>query len=120
MTIQRPTDETPLQRQRRRRGWTQADVVDRLNALACKLGLGELSIDTNAVSRHERGVIRRPRPPLPELYARLYGRLVQELWPDADPHPEDWQGVIGPEHARTLRSPVGSCRRSGATSGTPT
>lgn len=79
MTIQRPTDPTPLQRERHRRGWTQADVVDRLNALADKLGLGELGIDANAVSRHERGVIRRPRPPLPDLYARLYGRPVHAI-----------------------------------------
>jgi hypothetical protein len=84
MTIQRPTEPTPLQRERRRRGWTQADVVDRLNALADKLGLGELGIDANAVSRHERGVIRRPRPPLPDLYARLYGRRMRELWPEAE------------------------------------
>ena len=82
MTIQRSSEPTPLQRERSRRSWTQADVVDRLNALADKLGLGELGIDANAVSRHERGVIRRPRPPLSELYARLYGRPVQALWPD--------------------------------------
>lgn len=82
MTIQRSSEPTPLQRERSRRSWTQADVVDRLNVLADKLALGELGIDANAVSRHERGVIQRPRPPLPELYARLYGRPVQALWPD--------------------------------------
>jgi hypothetical protein len=90
---QRRTDQTPLQRERRRRDWTQADVVDRLNALAAKLGLGELGIDANAVSRHERGVIRRPRPPLPELYARLYGRSVRALWPDADPAAWEAAGI---------------------------
>jgi hypothetical protein len=96
MTIQRPTDQTPLQRERRRRGWTQADVVDRLNALADKLGLGELGIDANAVSRHERGVIRQPRPPLPELYAKLYGRPVRELWPDPDL--PAWETIISGDH----------------------
>jgi tetratricopeptide (TPR) repeat protein/transcriptional regulator with XRE-family HTH domain len=96
MTIQRPTEATPLQRERRRRGWTQAEVVDRLNTLAHKLGLGELGIDANAVSRHERGVIGRPRPPLPELYARLYGRPVQALWPDTGSAIWEHIGIEGP------------------------
>jgi hypothetical protein len=71
---------TPLQRERRRRGWTLARVVDELNQLAATLGYGELGIDTNAVSRYERGVIRFPRQPYPELFAVLYGQAVDDLW----------------------------------------
>jgi tetratricopeptide (TPR) repeat protein len=72
---------SPLQRQRRRRDWTQAQVVDRLRQLAWQFGYGELGIDANAVSRHERGVIRKPRSPLPDLYAELYQTTVEALWP---------------------------------------
>jgi hypothetical protein len=72
---------SPLQHQRRRRGWTQAQVVAGLSDLAWALGHGELGVDANAVSRHERGIVKRPRDPLPELYARLYGVPVDTLWP---------------------------------------
>lgn len=72
---------SPLQRERRRRGLTQAQVVVGLNDLAWRLGYSELGIDANAISRHERGVIKRPRDPVPELYARFYGVPVDALWP---------------------------------------
>jgi hypothetical protein len=38
---------------RRRRDWTQAQVVDGLRQLAWQLGYGGLGIDADAVSRHE-------------------------------------------------------------------
>jgi hypothetical protein len=70
-------DGTPLQRHRRARNWTQDQVADQLR----QLGGRELGIDANAVSRHERGLIAMPRPPYPELYARLYRTTVAALWP---------------------------------------
>lgn len=71
----------PLQRERAARAWTQARVAEELRDLAWQLGHGELGVDANAVSRHERGVIARPRDPLPELYAILYETTVAALWP---------------------------------------
>ena len=68
--------KTPLQRERQRRGWTLEYVAEELRRLGWK------SADANAVSRHERGIIRRPRAPVPDLYARLYGKPVAALWPD--------------------------------------
>jgi transcriptional regulator with XRE-family HTH domain len=67
---------TPLQRERQRRGWTLEYVAEELRRLGWK------SADPNAVSRHERGVISRPRAPVPDLYAKLYGKPVAALWPD--------------------------------------
>lgn len=58
---------------------------EELRGLAWQLGHGEVGIDANAVSRHERGIIKRPRAPLPELYAVLYQTSVEALWPSA-PH----------------------------------
>jgi hypothetical protein len=75
-------DGTPLQRHRRARNWTQAEVADRLcNVVGPAHGYPSLGIDANAVSRHERGVIGRPRDPYPDLYAVLYGTTVEALWP---------------------------------------
>jgi hypothetical protein len=70
-------DGTPLQRHRHARSWTQEQVADQLR----QLGGQDLGIDANAVSRHERGIIAIPRPPYPELYARLYRTTVGTLWP---------------------------------------
>jgi hypothetical protein len=70
-------DGTPLQRHRLARNWTQDQVADQLR----QLGGADLGIDANAVSRHERGIIAMPRPPYPELYARLYRTTVATLWP---------------------------------------
>jgi hypothetical protein len=85
---------SPLQRERRRRGFTQAQVADELRGLAWQLGHGELGIDANAVSRHERGIIGRPRDPLPDLYARLYGVAVEQLWPPARMKGMDRRGFL--------------------------
>jgi hypothetical protein len=75
-------DGTPLQRHRRARNWTQAEVADRLcNVVGPERGHADLGIDANAVSRHERGVIRQPRDPYPKLYAALYNTTVEALWP---------------------------------------
>jgi hypothetical protein len=84
MNAHHPPYKTPLQRERHLRGWSLEDVVDGLQQLAAKHGYGELGVDANAVSRHERGVIKRPRAPLPELYCRLYRRPERLLWPRGD------------------------------------
>ena len=74
-------DGTPLQRHRRARNLTQADVADQLcNVVGPAHGHPNLGIDANAVSRHERGIIAMPRPPYPELYAKLYRTTVGTLW----------------------------------------
>jgi hypothetical protein len=73
---------TPLQRHRRALGMTQEQVVDQLrNEVGPAHGYPNLGIDANAVSRHERGIIAIPRPPYPELYAKLYRTTVGTLWP---------------------------------------
>jgi hypothetical protein len=73
---------TPLQRHRRAQRWTQEQVADQLrNEVGPTNGYPNLGIDANAVSRHERGIIAIPRPPYPELYARLYRTTVAALWP---------------------------------------
>jgi hypothetical protein len=75
-------DGTPLQRHRRARNWTQEQVADQLrNQVGPANGYPNLGIDANAVSRHERGIITIPRPPYPELYAKLYRTTVAALWP---------------------------------------
>jgi hypothetical protein len=75
-------DGTPLQRHRRARNWTQAQVADQLcNVVGPQHGYPTLGLDANAVSRHERGVIARPREPYPMLYATLYHTTVEALWP---------------------------------------
>jgi tetratricopeptide (TPR) repeat protein len=77
-------DGTPLQRRRRALNWTQAEVADQLcNVVGPQHGYPTLGIDANAVSRHERGVIGRPRTPYPMLYAALYHTTVEALWPPA-------------------------------------
>jgi hypothetical protein len=71
----------PLQAARAALGLTQAQAADQLRDLAWQAGHGEIGLDANAVSRHERGVIGRPRDPLPQLYAELYRTSVDDLWP---------------------------------------
>jgi hypothetical protein len=75
------TGRSPLQRAREQLGLTQEQVADELRRLGLEHGHGELGVDANAVSRHERGVIAMPRAPYPELYAELYGVPVGKLWP---------------------------------------
>jgi tetratricopeptide (TPR) repeat protein len=74
-------ERLPLQRARERLGLTQEEVADELHRLGLEGGHGELGVDANAVSRHERGVIAMPRTPYPALYSELYGVPVGELWP---------------------------------------
>jgi transcriptional regulator with XRE-family HTH domain len=74
-------ERSPLQRARERRRLTQEQVADELRRLGLEHGHGELGVDANAVSRHERGVIAMPRPPYPALYSALYDVPVGELWP---------------------------------------
>jgi hypothetical protein len=74
-------DRSPLQHERERRSWTQEHVADELRRLGLEHGHGELGIDANAVSRHERGLIAMPRDPYPDLYAALYGTTIGALWP---------------------------------------
>jgi transcriptional regulator with XRE-family HTH domain len=76
-------DPTPLRRAREQRQLTQEQVADQLRQLGHEHGHGELGVDANAVSRHERGVIGMPRPPYPQLYAELYRVPVERLWPAA-------------------------------------
>jgi transcriptional regulator with XRE-family HTH domain len=73
-------ERSPLQRARERLGLTQEEVADELRRLGLERGHGELGVDANAVSRHERGVIAMPRAPYPALYAELYGVPVETLW----------------------------------------
>src|SRR5436190_17259723 len=73
-------DRSPLQHERERRGWTQEHVADQLRRLGLEHGHGNLGIDANAVSRHERGIVVMPRDPYPSLYAALYGTTVEVLW----------------------------------------
>lgn len=75
------TERSPLQRAREQLGLTQEQVADELRRLGLEQGHGELGVDANAVSRHERGVIAMPGAPYPELYSALYGVPVGELWP---------------------------------------
>jgi transcriptional regulator with XRE-family HTH domain len=74
------TYQTLLQRERCTRGWPLTRVVAELNKLAGK----ELGLDPNTVSRYELGKIKRPRPPIPELFSRLYGKPVTRLFPAFD------------------------------------
>jgi hypothetical protein len=74
---------TRLQRERCGRGWTQQEAIDRLKRLAHERGYGRRfdGLDSNALSRYERGCIGRPHAPLPELFAALYKVPVMELFP---------------------------------------
>jgi hypothetical protein len=76
-------ERSPLQRARERLGLTQEQVADELRSLGLERGHGELGVDANAVSRHERGVIAMPRTPYPSLYVELYQVPVETLWPAA-------------------------------------
>jgi transcriptional regulator with XRE-family HTH domain len=74
---------TRLQRERHARGWTQQQAIDRLKRLAHERGYGQRfdGLDSNTLSRYEHGRIRRPRAPLPELFAALYGVPAAVLFP---------------------------------------
>jgi transcriptional regulator with XRE-family HTH domain len=74
---------TRLQRERYARQWTQQETIDRLKRLAHERGYGQRfdGLDAQTLSRYEQGHIRRPRAPLPELFAALYGVPVAMLFP---------------------------------------
>ncbi len=74
---------TRLQRERYARRWTQQEAIDRLKRLAHEQGYGQCfdGLDINALSRYENGHIRRPRVPLPELFAALYKVPAAVLFP---------------------------------------
>src|SRR5205807_4921212 len=57
-----------LRWERQRRGWSQDDVVDRLQDVAAKRAEPEPGVDRNTVSRWERG-ISRPTPRYVQLLA---------------------------------------------------
>jgi transcriptional regulator with XRE-family HTH domain len=83
---------TRLQRERYARGWTQQEAIDRLKRLAYERGYGRRfdGLDSNTMSRYERGCIRRPRAPVPELFAVLYEVPVEELFPGRKPAVAAW------------------------------
>jgi transcriptional regulator with XRE-family HTH domain len=60
-----------LAMQRRRRGWSQADLSHRLRRLAEEHGVVDIAVDGNMVSRWERG-IRRPSPRYIRLLCQLF------------------------------------------------
>jgi transcriptional regulator with XRE-family HTH domain len=72
-----------LQRERYARGWTQQQAIDRLKRLAHERGYGRRfdGLDVPMLSRYEHGRIRRPRAPLPELFAALYDVPAAVLFP---------------------------------------
>jgi len=82
-TSDSPGFVTRLQRERYLREWTQQQAVDRLKRLAWEQGYGQRfdGLDINTLSRYEHGHIRRPRAPLPELFAALYGVPAAVLFP---------------------------------------
>jgi transcriptional regulator with XRE-family HTH domain len=74
---------TPLQRERKLRSWKQQQVIDAIKRLAHEQGYGHSldGLEVNALSRLENGRIQRPRDPLPELFAELYGKPAEILFP---------------------------------------
>ncbi|HEV8374148.1 MAG TPA: hypothetical protein VGR68_13195 [Actinomycetota bacterium] len=99
---------TVLRQERLVRGWTQQRAVDELKRLAWRRGYGVRldGLDVGALSRYERGRIRRPRAPLPELLAALYDRPVWVLFPAigapraiGSPLPVEPAGAVVPEDA---------------------
>jgi transcriptional regulator with XRE-family HTH domain len=91
---------TRLQRERHARRWTQQEAIDRLKRLAHEQGYGQCfdGLDINALSRYENGHIRRPRAPLPELFAALYGVPAAVLFP-APRQPTPRRRVVAVEDA---------------------
>src|SRR5207302_198269 len=71
-----------LRWERQRRGWSQDDVVDRLQDVAAKRSEPEPGVDRNTVSRWERG-ISRPTP--------RYVQLLAAVLPNAPEDGEPWE-----------------------------
>jgi len=68
-----------LSSHRIRLGLTHVQVAEHLSKLARETGNGNVGIDSQSVSKHERG-ITYPRPLYRRLYTRLYGVAEHELW----------------------------------------
>jgi hypothetical protein len=64
------------------------------------LAMANWASTPNAVSRHERGVIRCPRWPLPQLYAAFYETTVEALWPGGT---VDGAGALGTRNGDVKR-----------------
>lgn len=84
--MQSPSDGnwSPLRHEREVRRWTQQRAIDHLKQLAHDCGYGNRfdGLDVNTLSRYERGRIGRPRDPLPDLFAALYGKPTELLFPE--------------------------------------
>ncbi len=85
--------KTPLQRERKLRRWKQQEVIDRIKQLAHGCGYRNTldGFEVNALSRLENGRIGRPRDPLPELFARLYDKPEEVLFPT---HGSVWGAAV--------------------------
>src|SRR6266508_1833293 len=85
--------KTPLQRERKLRRWKQQQVIDRIKQLAHERGYRNTldGFEVNALSRLENGRIGRPRDPLPELFARLYDKPEEVLFPT---HGSVWGAAV--------------------------
>jgi transcriptional regulator with XRE-family HTH domain len=75
-----------LRWERQRRGWSQDDVVDRLQEVAAKRGAPEPGVDRNTVSRWERG-ISRPTPRYIQLLSAVFGAPPEDLGLVSPPPP---------------------------------
>ena len=67
-----------LRWERQRRGWSQDDVVDRLQEVAANRGEPEPGVDRNTVSRWERG-ISRPTPRYVQLLSAIFSLRPEDL-----------------------------------------
>jgi transcriptional regulator with XRE-family HTH domain/tetratricopeptide (TPR) repeat protein len=67
-----------LRWERQRRGWSQDDVVDRLQEVAAARGEPEPGVDRNTVSRWERG-ISRPTPRYVQLLSAIFSLRPEDL-----------------------------------------
>jgi transcriptional regulator with XRE-family HTH domain len=72
------TENWRLRWERQRRGWSQDDVVDRLQDAAAGRGDPELGVDRNTVSRWERG-ISRPTPRYVQLLSEVFTLRPEDL-----------------------------------------
>jgi transcriptional regulator with XRE-family HTH domain len=76
-----------LRWERQRRGWSQDNVVDRLQEVAAARGDPEPGVDRNTVSRWERG-ISRPTPRYVQLLSAIFSLLPEDLGLVFPPPPE--------------------------------
>jgi len=74
---------TVLQRERKLRGWSQHDVVDKIEALYYQRTNRKLGLSATTVGCWERGR-NIPKPPYLGLLIELYGKPAAELFPALD------------------------------------